>query len=94
MSASCPWLPAGPDRNFTWRVPAIARTMSASQCSATSVPGGLPENINFAIKSGIIRSFLEANQIEYETAQSSGKLEPADVGELAAKSVAFLECYK
>ena len=56
--------------------------------------GTLPENINFAIKSGIIRSFLEANQIEYETAQSSGKLEPADVGELAAKSVAFLECYK
>jgi S1-C subfamily serine protease/uncharacterized protein len=56
--------------------------------------GTLPENINFAIKSGIIRSFLEANQVEYETAQSSGRLEPADVGELAAKSVALLECYK
>jgi S1-C subfamily serine protease len=56
--------------------------------------GTLPENINFAIKSGIIRSFLEANQIEYDTAPSSGGLEAADVGELAAKSVAFLECYK
>lgn len=56
--------------------------------------GTLPENINFAIKSGIVRSFLEANQIDYETAQSSNKLEPADVGEIAAKSVAMVECYK
>jgi uncharacterized protein len=56
--------------------------------------GTLPENINFAIKSGIIRSFLEANQIDYETAQSSSGLDPADVGELAAKSVVLLECYK
>jgi len=34
------WLPAGPDRNFTWRAPTIARTMSASQCSAISAPDG------------------------------------------------------
>ena len=32
-SASWPWLPGGPDKNFTGRVPTIARTMSASQCS-------------------------------------------------------------
>jgi S1-C subfamily serine protease len=56
--------------------------------------GTLPENINFAIKSGIIRGFLEANQIDYETAQSTGKLDPADVGEIAAKSVVMLECFK
>src|SRR6516225_1807714 len=34
------WLPAGPDRNFIWRAPTIARTMSASQCSAIFVPDG------------------------------------------------------
>jgi S1-C subfamily serine protease len=56
--------------------------------------GTLPENINFAIKSAIIRGFLEANQIDYETAQSTGKLDPADVGEIAAKSVVMLECFK
>jgi hypothetical protein len=39
-SASWPWLPAGPDGNFTWRAPTIARTISASQCSAISVPDG------------------------------------------------------
>ncbi len=56
--------------------------------------GTLPENINFAIKSGIVRGFLEANQIDYETAQSTDKLDPADVGEVAAKSVVMLECIK
>jgi S1-C subfamily serine protease/uncharacterized protein len=56
--------------------------------------GTLPENINFAIKSGIVRGFLEANGIDYETAQSAGKLDPADVGEGAAKSVVMLECLR
>jgi uncharacterized protein len=56
--------------------------------------GTLPENINFAIKSGIVRNFLEANQIDYETAQSATKLDPADVGEIATKSVVMLECFK
>jgi hypothetical protein len=39
-SASWLWLPARPDRNFTWRAPKIDRTISASQCSAISVPDG------------------------------------------------------
>jgi hypothetical protein len=56
--------------------------------------GTLPENINFAIKSTIVREFLEANQITYETAQSTMKLDPADIGERAAKSVAMLECLR
>jgi len=56
--------------------------------------GTLPENINFGIKSGIVRGFLEANQIDYQTAQSAGRLEPADIGETATKSVVMIECYK
>jgi hypothetical protein len=39
-SASWLWLPARPDRNFIWSAPTIARTISASQCSAISVPDG------------------------------------------------------
>lgn len=54
--------------------------------------GTLPENVNFAIKSGIVRGFLEANHIDYDTAQSTAKLDPADVGETAAKSVFMVEC--
>jgi S1-C subfamily serine protease/uncharacterized protein YecT (DUF1311 family) len=62
--------------------------------AVAEVTGTLPENINFAIKSGIVRSFLEANQVDYETAQSTDKLDPADVGEITAKSVVMLECFK
>jgi S1-C subfamily serine protease len=56
--------------------------------------GSLPQNINFAIKSAIIRAFLEAHQITYETAQSTTKLEPADVAEAASKSTFLLVCLK
>ena len=39
-SASSPWLPARPDRNFTWRAQPIVRTMSASLCGAISARDG------------------------------------------------------
>ena len=39
-SACWPWLPVRPDENFTWRARAIARIISAGQCSAISVPVG------------------------------------------------------
>src|SRR5262249_24118954 len=39
-SASSPWLPARPDRNFTRRAPPIAQTMSAWWYSAISARDG------------------------------------------------------
>jgi S1-C subfamily serine protease len=54
--------------------------------------GSLPQNINFAIKSTIIRTFLDAHQVGYETAQSTTKMEAADVAEAAAKSTFLLVC--
>jgi S1-C subfamily serine protease len=69
-------------------------TARINALAVAEATGTLPENINFAIKSLIVRGFLEANRIDYETAQSSGKLDPADVGESAAKSVVMLECMK
>ena len=65
-----------------------------NELAVAEATGTLPQNINFAIKSGNVRSFLEANHIDYETAQSTNKLDPADVGESAAKSVVMLECLK
>jgi S1-C subfamily serine protease len=54
--------------------------------------GTLPENVNFAIKSGIVRGFLEAKGIDYVAAKSVTKVEAADVGEAASKSVFMVEC--
>jgi len=54
--------------------------------------GSLPQNINFAIKTGIVREFLEANRIIYLTGPSDIKLEPADVAERATKSIVLVGC--
>jgi S1-C subfamily serine protease len=52
----------------------------------------LPENINFAAKSANAREFLDANHIAYDTAPWTTRLDPADVGELAARSVVLVGC--
>jgi S1-C subfamily serine protease len=56
--------------------------------------GSLPQNINFASKSGIVREFLDANRVVYLTAPSNTKLDPADVGEAATKSTVLIGCSK
>ena len=56
--------------------------------------GSIPQNVNFAIKSGVVRDFLDANRIEYQMAQSKAKLDPADVGEIGEKSVVMVGCLK
>jgi S1-C subfamily serine protease len=54
--------------------------------------GTLPRNINFAIKSGIIREFFDSHGIVYTTAESTSELDPSDVAETATKATAQLIC--
>lgn len=63
-----------------------------NELAVAEATGSLPQNINFAIKSAVIRTFLDAHQIAYETAPSSARLEPADVAETATKSTLLVEC--
>jgi S1-C subfamily serine protease len=65
-----------------------------SDLAIAEATGSLPQNINFAIKSAIIREFLDAHRVDYANSQSVNKLDPADVGEMAMKSTVLLECYK
>ncbi len=68
-------------------------TMSAAEWTGTSAwILTLPENINFAAKSTNAREFLDANHIAYDTASSTTRLDAADVGELAARSVVMVGC--
>jgi S1-C subfamily serine protease len=61
----------------------------------TAKAGGvLPQNVNFAIKSSAVTDFLDSKRIKYQTANSIAKLEPADIGDIGAKSVVIVECYK
>jgi S1-C subfamily serine protease/uncharacterized protein len=65
-----------------------------NELAIAEATGSLPQNINFAIKSAIIREFLDAHRVDYASGQSLAKLDPADVGEMATKSTVLLECYK
>ena len=56
------------------------------------VVGTLPENVNFAIKSSIVREFLESRGVQYQTNKSDIRQETPDIGEGASRAVAFIEC--
>lgn len=58
------------------------------------VTGSIPQNINFAIKEEVVREFLDSNNIKYTLSNSSRTLDPADVSESGARSVAMVECAK
>jgi len=56
--------------------------------------GDIPQNVNFAIKDAVARSFLEAKGVEYETAASERELGAAEVGARAAAFMVLVECWK
>ena len=54
--------------------------------------GNIPENINFAIKTGAIRDFLDNSAIAYETAAPSGELKTAEIASLARAYTLLISC--
>ena len=56
--------------------------------------GEIPQNINFAIKDTVAKSFLDSQSVEYETEPSSTTLEFADIGAAAKKFTLLLECQR
>ncbi|MEX0815304.1 MAG: serine protease, partial [Dongiaceae bacterium] len=62
--------------------------------AVAEVTGDIPQNVNFAIKDSVARSFLDANGIDYETAPADRDLSAADVGERARRFTVLLECWK
>ena len=56
--------------------------------------GEIPQNINFAIKDTVAKSFLDSQSVAYETGTSSNTLEFADIGAAAKKYTLLLECLR
>jgi hypothetical protein len=55
--------------------------------------GDIPENVNFALKTEVARTFLDSKHIEYQTARSGQQqLSPADIGDLARSFTVHIEC--
>lgn len=56
--------------------------------------GDIPQNINFAINGSVVKAFLDANGVEYETEVSTKKMEPAEIGAIAKRSTLAIECLR
>jgi hypothetical protein len=56
--------------------------------------GDVPQNVNFALKAQLAREFLDSKLISYKTAQSTTRLAPADVGDIARPFTVYIACTK
>ena len=54
--------------------------------------GDIPQNVNFALKAEVVRTFLDSNGIAYHSAPSDKQLSPADVGDIARPFTLRIEC--
>jgi S1-C subfamily serine protease len=54
--------------------------------------GNIPENINFAIKTGMIRDFLDNSVVPYETAEAKGELKTAEIAGNARAYTLLISC--
>jgi len=54
--------------------------------------GNIPENINFAIKTGAIRDFLDNSVVPYETAEPKGELKTAEIAGNARAYTLLISC--
>jgi lipoprotein NlpI len=54
--------------------------------------GDIPQNVNFALKAEVVRTFLDGNSIAYQTARSERQLSPADIGDIARPFTVHIKC--
>jgi hypothetical protein len=68
-----------------------------AKLNATNVArftGDIPQNVNFAIKAEVARTFLDSKGIAYRTARSEQQLSPADVRDIARPSTVHIRCQR
>jgi len=54
--------------------------------------GNIPENVNFAIKNGMIRDFLDNSVVPYETAAPGAELKTPEITEKARAFTLYITC--
>jgi S1-C subfamily serine protease len=56
--------------------------------------GDLPQNINFAIRGDVVRSFLEAEQVDFTTSSASAKLENTEMAGRGTAVTVLIRCIR
>ena len=62
--------------------------------AAAELTGDLPQNVNFAIKAALVRSFLDIHSVDYQRLPSGTKLEPEKLAERARQFTVAVHCWK
>ena len=69
----------------------VSAKLDAMRMASNS--GDLPQDVNFAVKSAILASFLDANRVIYGVGVASGNpMEPADIADRARAMSGFVWC--
>lgn len=71
-------------------VGAVAAKLNALK--VVKATGDLPENINFAIKTGVVRDFLDNSAVPYQTADSLQERKTADIAAAARGYTMLISC--
>jgi hypothetical protein len=61
---------------------------------AAKITGDIPQNVNFAINSNVLRAFLDASGVEYDVANSGKAIAPTAIAEKAKDFTVLVECWK
>ena len=69
-------------------------TAKLNAANVARFTGDIPQNVNFAIKAEVARTFLDSKGIAYRTARSEQQLSPADVGDIARPSTVPIRCQR
>lgn len=56
--------------------------------------GDLPQNVNFAIRGDTVRAFLESNNIGFEAAEGSSRLESTEIASRGAAVTVLVRCIR
>jgi len=67
-------------------------TASIKDMAVARRTGAIPQNINFALKTDVARTFLDSAGVSVETSVSSRDLSVADIGDKARAFSVFIDC--
>ena len=81
----------GPIVDKRWNVVGVA-VAKADAAYFLKTSGVLPENINFGIKSNVLKNFLEANRIKINS-PSIEEISQESLGEKISEGTVFLSCW-
>lgn len=67
-------------------------TAKLNALKAVVAIGDVPQNVNFAIKSSAVATFLESNRVDFETRPATTRLSPPDLADAANAISALVTC--